>query len=76
MFVATGCDEYKNQKGVWPTSLAQLHTFRVDLNDPWTKDAWGSNVVLIPYSSSLGYGEVVSYGRDGRAGGIGADRDL
>jgi hypothetical protein len=76
MFVAAGCDEYKKEKGVWPTSLAQLHAFRVDLNDPWTRDSWGRDVVLVPYDESLSYGEVISYGRDGKIGGSGPDRDL
>lgn len=74
--VAYGCEEYKKQKGVWPSSLAQLHAFRIDLNDPWTKDDWSRDVVLVPYNDSLAYGEIISYGRDGKPGGTGADRDL
>ncbi len=89
--VASDCDKYKEQYGVWPNSLAQLLAFRPELID-WAKDAWGQNdskmwgqnddsvwgryVVLVPYDKSLGYGEVISYGRDGKPGGTGADRDM
>jgi len=29
-----------------------------------------------PFNEKLGYGEIVSYGRDGKSGGTGLDRDL
>jgi len=37
---------------------------------------WGSDFLLVPYKESLGYGEIISYGRDGKPGGTGADSDL
>jgi hypothetical protein len=91
MYAASRCDLYKAQYGVWPNSLEQLRAFRPEFND-WAKDAWGQNdskmwgqndesiwgrdFVLVPYDNSLGYGELVSYGRDGKPGGTGLDRDL
>lgn len=82
MYAASRCDLYKNQYGVWPNSLAQLRAFRPEFND-WAKDAWGQNgnkwghdFLLVPYDQSLGYGELISYGRDGKQGGSGADCDL
>jgi hypothetical protein len=82
MYAASRCDLYKAEFGVWPSSLAQLRSFRPEFND-WAKDAWGQadtmwgrDFVLIPYKASLGYGELISYGRDGKPGGIGLDRDL
>jgi hypothetical protein len=82
MGVSSDCDKYKAQYGKWPTNLTQLIGFRPELTD-WAKDAWGKGdnvwgryVILIPYNESLGYGEVVSYGRDGKPGGTGLDRDL
>lgn len=82
MYAASKCDLYKEQKGVWPDSLAQLRSFRPEFND-WAKDAWGQSdniwgrdFILIPYKESIGYGELVSYGRDGKPGGSGLDRDL
>jgi hypothetical protein len=76
LFVAGGCDGYKNHYGEWPHSLEQLHTFNTDFNNPWTQDAWGRDFIIVPFNSSLGYGDVVSYGRDGRQGGVGLDKDL
>ncbi|MGO9246727.1 MAG: type II secretion system protein GspG [Verrucomicrobiia bacterium] len=76
MYVASGCDKYKAQYGEWPSSLAQLVAARTEFGDPWDKDAWGRDLVLVPFSRSLGYGQVISYGRDGKLGGTGADSDL
>jgi hypothetical protein len=76
MFVAAACDKYKAKYGVFPSSLMPLHAFRADLNDPWTKDAWGRDVIAVPYNESSGFGEILSYGRDGKAGGVGKDGDL
>ena len=80
--VASDCDKYKAQYSVWPNSLAQLRAFRPELSD-WAKDAWGKeddvwgrDVVLVPFNETLGYGEIISYGRDGKPGGTGLDRDL
>ncbi|HLX71495.1 MAG TPA: type II secretion system protein GspG [Verrucomicrobiae bacterium] len=76
MFVAAGCDKYKETNGVFPDSLDVLHQFRADSNDPCSKDAWGQNVIVVPYEASRGYGKIISYGRDGKPGGVGKDRDL
>jgi hypothetical protein len=76
MFVATGCDKFKQTNGAFPDSLQVLHEFRIELNDPWTKDAWRRNLIVIPYEPSCGYGKIISYGRDGKPGGVGKDRDL
>ena len=32
--------------------------------------------MLVPYNQSLGYGQIISYGRDGGPGGTGTDGDL
>lgn len=76
IYLAQGCDKYKAQSGAWPDSLAQLQAGRPELVDPWDKDAWGRGIVFVPYDTSLGYGEFISYGRDGKVGGTGVDRDL
>jgi hypothetical protein len=75
MNVARDCDEYKRQNSTWPSSLAQLIAFRPELTD-WAKDGWGRYVELVPYNESIGYGQIISYGRDGKPGGTGPDRDL
>ena len=66
--LAAACDDYKKQYGGWPTNINQLGMLRPDLNEAKT-DAYGHDVVLVPYSEALGYGEIVSYGRDGKLGG-------
>jgi len=76
MYVASWCDKYRAERSAWPSSMAQLLILRPELNDPWDKDAWGRDVMLVSYDESLGYGKIVSYGRDGKPGGTGVDRDL
>jgi hypothetical protein len=76
LYVASRCDVYRQQSGKWPDSRAQLLVSRPELAAPWDKDAWGHDWVLVPYSESVGYGEIISYGRDGKPGGTGLDRDL
>ncbi|HVM62943.1 MAG TPA: type II secretion system protein GspG [Verrucomicrobiae bacterium] len=75
MYIAPRCDLYKAQNGVWPDSLAQLLVAHPELKD-WIEDGWGHDVVLVPYNQTLGYGLIISYGRDGKPGGTGADRDI
>ena len=82
IYVASWCDKYKGQYGAWPSSLAQLRAFRPELID-WARDAWGPgdnmwgrDVVLISYNETIGYGEVISYGRDGMPGGTSVDQDM
>jgi hypothetical protein len=76
MYLAAGCDKYRAQYGAQPHSLTQLQTGRPELVDPWDKDAWGREIILVPYSESLGYGQIMSYGRDGKPGGTGVDGDM
>lgn len=75
MNIADGCDWYKERFGKWPDTLAQVTTGRPDLADRST-DSWGRIFIFVPYKESAGFGEVISYGRDGKPGGTGDDRDL
>ena len=70
------CESYKAQYNVWPTSLAQLAEGRPEFGDPLDKDAWGRQIVLVPYSPEVGYGSLLSFGCDGKPRGTGPDRDL
>jgi hypothetical protein len=73
---AKDCDEYWNVRHTWPNSLAELREFRPDLSE-WAVDMWGRDFILVPYEESLGYGRIISYGRDGTPGGSGAaDQDI
>jgi hypothetical protein len=76
IYDAKACDEYWDRFGKWPNSLAQLQSSQIKLNDPRTNDTWGREIVFVPYNESIGYGEVISYGHDGKPGGTGVDRDL
>jgi len=75
MGVAQACDKYEDQYGSWPRSIEQIISFKPEMVD-WAKDAWGRYAIVIPYDKGLGYGEVMSYGRDGKSGGTGLDQDL
>jgi len=75
IYTASWCDKYRDKYGVFPSSLEQLYSFQPKLSD-WAKDTWGRDPVLVPYDKALGYGEVISYGRDGKPGGTGLDAEL
>jgi len=68
LYLSKGCDNYKAQYGRWPTNIDQLRGYRPDLVEA-TKDAYGHDVIIIPYDPNHGYGELISYGRDGQPGG-------
>lgn len=76
LYIAGGCDKFKEQHGGWPASLRELITALPEMNDPWCKDGWDRNFGFVPYDNHLGYGKLISYGRDGKPGGVGDDRDF
>ncbi len=76
MTVASACDEYNMQAGQWPSSLSELHYYSLPFPSQWCTDAWTHPIILVPYTNSLGYGKILSYGRDGKVGGAGEDRDI
>ena len=74
--LADGFDYYKKQYGVWPAGTNQLVKVRPDLVNDIT-DGYGRAVIVIPYSEKAGYGEVISYGREGKPGGVNQfDREI
>lgn len=73
---AEDCDDFWKERHHWPESMAQLRTFRALLIE-WGVDLWDRDFLLVPYNESLGYGEIISYGRDGKPGGSAdADQDI
>ena len=74
-FVSNGCTKYKTHFGVWPSSLAQLRELGEDLNER-ASDTWGNVFIFVPYNESLGYGQIISFGADGKPGGTNADADI
>jgi len=41
-----------------------------------TGDGWLHPLIYKPFDPSVGYGSVISYGRDGQSGGVGLDTDV
>ena len=70
---ASGCEAFKNVRGSWPNSLDDVYAMR---DDVVRKDPWGHDFGFTPFDSGKGYGEVISYGRDGKPGGTGENADL
>jgi hypothetical protein len=76
IYDAKACDEFKERFGKWPNSLAQLQSPQMHLRNPVTNDAWGREIMFVPYNEFIGYGEVISCGHDGKLGGTGVNHDL
>lgn len=72
--VARDCDGYRGRFGTWPKSLSELRALYPDLNE-WAVDMWGRDVIFVPFNEKVGYGQVISYGQDGKSGGKGEDQD-
>jgi hypothetical protein len=70
--IAEACEEYKSDYGKWPTNITQLD---FKFGGSPAKDAWGNNIIFVPYAGALDYGQLISYGRDGKPGGSGLNRD-
>jgi len=77
--VGVACNFYMVQEGDSPESVTDLFQSPVRRNvylQPWAaKDGWGHPIQIRAFDVSRGHGSVISYGRDGRAGGEGPDAD-
>ena len=64
----------------WPRSVADINTNAASIN--WVvqglppSDAWGRSIIYEAFDPARGYGRALSYGRDGKSGGEGADADI
>ena len=64
----------------WPQSVADINTNAASIN--WAvqglppSDAWGRSIIYEAFDPARGYGRALSYGRDGKSGGEGADADI
>jgi hypothetical protein len=81
--VAAASEAYHNEYGLWPTGLTdfspQSNSNHIAFlpSGPWTTDdAWGHPLAYRPFDPALGYGAVLSFGRDGKPGGVGKDADI
>jgi len=75
------CDVYYKSFGAWPASRSDFYHNRSNIvfvprPESQTNDAWGRPIVFTTWNSTLGYGTLLSYGRDGRPGGTGLDADI
>lgn len=80
LYVGTACSRYFVDEGESPESLTDLFESpgkkKVYLERRYAWDAWGHPIQIIPFDAALGCGTVISYGRDGLAGGEGFDADV
>jgi hypothetical protein len=62
----------------WPTSATELVTNSMGIAfiSRLVPDGWGRQIICEPHTTNNGYGKFVSYGRDGKPGGMGADADM
>lgn len=86
--VVLACSNYFQIYGEWPTSIQdfEIDSHRNPKHDVFLtyartsllarSDGWLHPLVFKQYDPSLGYGSVISYGRDGRIGGTGLDADI
>jgi hypothetical protein len=77
--VSVACSFYMVEEGGSPESVTDLFASPGRRNvylDPWAaKDGWGHPIQIRAFDASRGHGSVISYGRDGLAGGEGPDAD-
>ncbi len=81
--ITQASQSYHHAYGVWPAGLAalspehnSLHIAFLPSGKSTTKDAWGRPLLYKPFDPALGYGTVMSLGRDGKPGGEGNDGDM
>jgi general secretion pathway protein G len=79
--VATASRIYRREIGEWPPSLAVLTNnsrgiIFIDWGQKGAHDAWGHPFAYSGFDVGRGYGSVLSYGRDGKLGGEGEDKDV
>ncbi|MEW6303672.1 MAG: type II secretion system protein GspG [Verrucomicrobiota bacterium] len=77
---ANAFNKYHTMFGSWPSTVAELTNNQsaiVFVAEPrGFTDAWGRPMHFRPYSATAGHGILLSFGRDGREGGVGLDADI
>lgn len=81
--IAVASQAYFKTYGSWPTGISNLfrsgnkeHVEFVADSPSAPNDAWHHPIQYQPFDATLGYGRVVSSGRDGKIGGSHADSDI
>lgn len=72
--------EFKMDFGVWPSALRDLTNnvkgrVFIDWGSRGPVDPWGHKITYMPFNQDAGCGLVVSWGADGKPGGLKQDRD-
>ena len=80
--LVTAARSYYIEYQQWPKSLSDLADnpkkmrFIEWASGEENRDGWGHPIIYMSFDASVGYGSVISYGRDGKPGGRGADEDI
>ena len=79
--IVSASQAYYEEYGRWPSALADLtnNPRKILFLEPGPDailDGWRRPMLYQPFDKRLGYGSVLSLGKDGRHGGTGADEDL
>ena len=80
--IADGSVAFQAECGYWPRNQQDLlkNERRIAFvvlrkGSEWT-DPWGHPILYVPYDQERGYGYVLSYGRDGKPGGVALNGDI
>lgn len=79
--IAIASQLYFQEYGRWPTSFGDFTNnpqkiIFMEFEEPLVLDGWKRPILYRPYDTNLGYGSVISLGKDGKPGGTGSDADL
>jgi len=79
--VAFQSRQFHARYGYWPIGLTNFSAagnpdHLIFLYPSATNDGWNHPLVYFPFDPTVGYGRVVSLGRDGKFGGLEFDKDI
>lgn len=78
--ISTASAQFQAHQSRWPTSASELVSNSAAIvfifpSPPW-RDAWDRLIAYEPFTTNSGFGRAVSYGRDGKPGGLGQDANI
>ena len=81
--IAAASRQYYKEYGSWPHSLLDFyptnnprHLALLSEGREATNDAWSRALIYKPFDATVGYGTIISFGRNGKPGGDGLDKDI
>jgi hypothetical protein len=77
----TATTTFHERTGQWPASLNELvtnshNTIFYAPSPNGFRDGWKHPFIFELYTTNRGYGRILSYGRDGKPGGLGPNSDM